>query len=133
MFTRNSLKRSRPATILVCLLTAWSTSMAQAPTTSRPQQEEVVRVYTDLVQTDVMVFDKEGRFVNGLTRDNFELKIDGEVRPIQSFEQITAGSRDEEAQLAAARGRSNTTGPTPKLVVPLDRGRTVFFYIADFH
>ncbi|HKE60518.1 MAG TPA: VWA domain-containing protein [Pyrinomonadaceae bacterium] len=108
--------------------------MAQAPTTSRPQQEEVVRVYTDLVQTDVMVFDKEGRFVNGLTKDNFELKIDGKVRPIQSFEQITAGSRDEETQLAAARGRTvNTTGSTPKRVVPLDRGRTVFFYVDDFH
>ena len=134
MFIRKRVKRSRTAAILICLLTVWSTALAQTPTTSRPpQQDEVVRVYTDLVQTDVMVFDKEGRFVNGLTRDNFELKIDGKVRPIQSFEQITAGSRDEEAQLAAARGRSNTSSPTPKLVVPLDRGRTVFFYIDDFH
>ncbi len=136
MFIRRNVKRSRAITILICLLTVWSTALAQTPsqtpTPSRPQQDEVVRVYTDLVQTDVMVFDKEGRFVNGLTRDNFELKIDGKVRPIQSFEQITAGSRDEETQLAAARGRS-ATGPNPKRVVPLDRGRTVFFYIDDFH
>jgi VWFA-related protein len=76
-----------------------------------------------------MVFDKQGHFVNGLTRDNFALRVDGKPRPIQSFDQITAGS-DEETQLAVARG-SNTLNP--KRPVPLDRGRTVFFYIDDFH
>ena len=30
------------------------------------QAEDVVRVNTELVQTDVMVFDKKGRFVGGL-------------------------------------------------------------------
>jgi VWFA-related protein len=134
MFIRHNVNRSRSATILVCLLTVWSTALTQTPPTSRPaQQDEVVRVFTDLVQTDVMVFDKEGRFVNGLTRDKFELKVDGKVRPIQSFEQITAGSRDEEAQLAAARGATINSGPNPRRVIPLDRGRIVFFYVDDFH
>ena len=76
-----------------------------------------------------MVFDKEGRFVNGLTKDNFELRIDGKPRSIESFEMITAGS-DEETQLAAARG---TTTINLKRPVPLDRGRIVFFYVDDFH
>ena len=76
-----------------------------------------------------MVFDKQGKFVNGLTRDNFELRVDGKIKPLQSFELITAGS-DEEAQLAAARG---STLVNPKRAVPLDRGRTVFFYVDDFH
>jgi hypothetical protein len=53
------------------------------------QQDEVVRVYTELVQTDVMVFDKEGRFVKGLTRDDFRLRVDGQVVPIEAFELIT--------------------------------------------
>jgi len=44
--------------------------------------DDVVRVNTELVQTDVMVFDKRGSFVDGLKRDQFELKIDG--RPIKS-------------------------------------------------
>ena len=89
----------------------------------------MVRVYTELVQTDVMVFDKEGKFVNGLTKDNFELRIDGKPRPIESFELITAGS-DEESQLAAARGATSINLKRP---VPLDRGRIVFFYLDDFH
>ena len=33
--------------------------------------EDVIRVYTDVVQTDVMVFDKQGRFANGLKREDF--------------------------------------------------------------
>src|ERR1043165_7039168 len=109
---------------LLFVLTLWSTTQGQATLTPAKRQDDVVRVYTELVQTDVMVFDKQGKFVNGLTADNFELRIDGKPRAIDGFEQITAGS-DEESQLAAARG-SNTI--TLKRPVPLDRGRIVFFY-----
>lgn len=98
-----------------------------SPTPTPP--DDVVRVYTELVQTDVMVFDKQGKFVNGLTADNFELRVDGKPRSIQAFEQVTAGS-DEESQLAAARGARTINLKRP---VPLDRGRIVFFYVDDFH
>jgi VWFA-related protein len=113
------------------LLIAWSTTPAQTPTPSPTprSQEDVVRVYTELVQTDVMVFDKNGKFVNNLTAKDFELRIDGKPRPIEAFEQITAGS-DEETQLAAARGATTINLKRP---VPLDRGRVVFFYVDDIH
>ena len=100
----------------------------------RQDQPDILRVSTELVQTDVMVFDKQGRFVNDLKREDFELKIDGKPRAVEFFERVTAGSRSEESQLAAARGTANgrndagSTGP-----VPLDRGRPVFFYIDDLH
>ena len=94
------------------------------------QSDDVVRVETALVQTDVMVFDKQGKFVDGLGRDQFALKIDGKRREISFFEKVTAGTRNEEAQLAAARGNSNPVGTAP---IPLDRGRTVFFFIDDLH
>jgi VWFA-related protein len=121
---------SRLAVYLSLLLVAVC-STARAQTTPQPSkpQDDVVRVYTELVQTDVMVFDKDGKFVNGLTRDNFELRIDGKSRAIEAFERITAGS-DEESQLAAARGATTINLTRP---VPLDRGRIVFFYIDDFH
>ncbi|PWT87998.1 MAG: hypothetical protein C5B55_13845 [Blastocatellia bacterium] len=109
----------------VCLLN--SVHAQQTEPTPR-QKEDVVRVFTELVQTDVMVFDKQGRFVKDLKREDFELRIDGHVRPIQSFDQITAGT-SEETQLAAAR--SETIGS--QRPVPLDRGRIVFFYVDDFH
>ena len=114
------------------LLAVPSLVCAQTATPSpSPQRspEDVVRVYTELVQTDVMVFDKQGKFVNGLTKDDFELRIDGKPRAIEAFEQIAAGS-DEESQLAAARGATTLNLQRP---VPLDRGRIVFFYVDDFH
>jgi VWFA-related protein len=96
------------------------------------QGTDVVRVNTTLVQTDVMVFDKQGAFVDGLKRDQFVLKINGKPREVSFFERIVAGSRNEEAQIAAARGASNA-GAGKGGAIPLDRGRTIFFFIDDFH
>jgi VWFA-related protein len=120
--------------LLLFLLTAGSVTRAQvtptpAPAPSPRPPEDVVRVYTELVQTDVMVFDKQGKFVNNLTANDFDLRVDGKPRTIQGFEQITAGS-DEESQLAAARGSTTINLKRP---APLDRGRIIFFYIDDFH
>lgn len=107
------------------------TAAARQPTAQ--DQTEVLRVYTELVQTDVMVFDKQGHFVNGLKSSDFELRIDGKPKPIEFFEKVTAGSVSEESQIAAARGssvrpESKAAGPSP-----LDRGRPIFFYVDDMH
>ena len=114
---------------LLFLLAVWPVAHAQTTNPPPKSQDDVVRVYTELVQTDVMVFDKGGRFVDGLTKQNFELRIDGKPRPIEGFEIITAGS-DEESQLAAARGATTLNLKRP---IPLDRGRIVFFYLDDYH
>jgi VWFA-related protein len=114
-----------------CACAAVGLAQEQAPARQGP---DVVRVNTSLVQTDVMVFDKQGSFVDGLKRDQFVLKVDGRPREISFFEQIVAGSRNEEAQLAAARGASGDgVRPGNSGVVPLDRGRTVFFFVDDLH
>ena len=122
--------RVLPFLLLLLASAGASPASAQTPVPSPARsQDDVVRVYTELVQTDVMVFDKQGRFVDGLTKENFELRIDGKPRPIDGFELIKAGS-DEESQLAAARGATTINLKRP---VPLDRGRIVFFYVDDFH
>ena len=117
--------------LALCVLLPAGLDLAAQTTQNPPSKPpaDVVRVYTELVQTDVMVFDKQGRFVDGLTKENFELRVDGKPRPIQAFEKITAGS-DEESQLAAARGATTVNLKRP---VPLDRGRIVFFYLDDYH
>ncbi|HBB94763.1 MAG TPA: hypothetical protein DC054_05175 [Blastocatellia bacterium] len=66
-----------PALLYLCL----STSVAlRAQTNAGSQQppDDVVRVNTELVQTDVMVFDRRGRFVDGLKREQFVLTLNGE-------------------------------------------------------
>jgi VWFA-related protein len=94
-------------------------------------QSDVLRIFTQIVQTDVMVFDKEGHFVNGLKGSDFELRIDGTPKPIEFFEKVTAGSINEEVQIAAARGSSRPNRPIGP--APLDRGRPIFFFVDDLH
>lgn len=126
------MNKSFPRIILcVCLLTA--SALAQVAQNPRPAThgDDVVKVYTDLVQTDVTVVDRQGRFVNGLKREDFELRIDGKLQPIGFFDRVEAGTASEEVQLAAARGAPSKEGPIAP--VPLDRGRPVFFFIDDMH
>lgn len=118
----------------IALLSVAGPLLATFTLAQRPQvrSEEVVRVNTELVQTDFMVFDKEGNFVDGLKSDQFVFKVEGKPRAITFFDRIAAGSRNEEAQLAAARGNPTNTGAkTP--AVPMDRGRTVMFFLDDMH
>src|SRR6266550_6228522 len=79
--------------LLSCLVILAAKTPGQEPAQA-PQQapDDVIRVDTTLVQTDVMVFDKKGHFVDGLKPDQFELKIDNKPRPIAFFERIASGS-----------------------------------------
>jgi hypothetical protein len=84
---------------------SYQQTLAQVKTKT-PQSDEpddVVRVKTELVQTDVTVVDKRGRFVDGLTADDFKLRVDSKLQPLTFFEKIVAGSVEEEKQLRAAR------------------------------
>ena len=126
--------RRFPATLfLLATLSLFAVpAVAQKPQATPGQSEDVVRVNTALVQTDVTVFDRRGSFVEDLKREQFVLKVDGKPREISFFERVRAGSHSEEAQLAAARGNAigGNTGGTP---LPLDRGRTIFFFVDDLH
>ena len=126
--------------LLVYLLVGSPVGQGQTPqvppakSQTDQDQQDVLRIYTQLVQTDVMVFDKQGRFVNGLKSGDFELRIDGTPKPVEFFEKITAGSSNEEAQIAAARGSSKQPNASqPVGPAPLDRGRPIFFFVDDLH
>src|SRR5262245_2858822 len=113
-----------------CVIVPLSTAQQQQQQPGR--SDDVVKISTELVQTDFMVFDKQGNFVDGLKSGQFALKIDGKPRAITFFDRIASGSRSEEAQLAAARGTS--AGESGKgNAIPLDRGRTVMFFLDDYH
>src|SRR6266550_1437856 len=117
-----SLRRAGDyALILVgVILTAVSIyGQAKPDQPAQDQAEDVVRVNTSLVQTDVMVFDKKGHFVSGLKPEQFALKIDNKRQAISFFEQVTSRGLREE------RKTGTTTGELPATV---HRGRTVIFF-----
>ena len=126
-----------PHALKVCALAltlcCFAATAARAQTPTAAPQEDVVRVESELVQTEVMVFDKQGKFVDGLKPEQFELKVDGRAQSVLFFERVEAGTVNEDAQLAAARGLSRPSAPGAKGALPLDRGRTLIFFADDLH
>lgn len=102
---------------------------------SPPEQEgELLRIRTDLVQTGVMVFDKQGRRVDGLRREEFELTVDGRPQPVSFFEEVRAGSRAEERLFKGSRtGSPGAPAAEVPATTPNGRGRTVVFFVDDLH
>jgi len=117
--------------LLICLVAAQQ-SYGQVKTQTTTD-DDVIRVKTELVQTDVTVVDKRGRFVNGLRGEDFELRVDAKPQSLSFFEEVAAGSADEEKQLAAARkgDKAALAKGTPDSAT--DRGRVVFFFVDDVH
>lgn len=116
---------------ILCSSLWTATARAQETQPSAQEADDVLRIKTELVQTGVLVLDKQGRFVDNLKREQFELRVDGKPQAISFFERVRTGSADEESQLAAARGLASTSKGAS--VVPLDRGRTLIFFIDDVH
>jgi hypothetical protein len=54
-------------------------------TKTREDIEDVIRVETQLIATDVMVADQQGRAVTGLTKDDFVVTEDGQPQKIGHF------------------------------------------------
>ena len=114
-----------------------SLPVAVARAQSSEQTDDVVRIKTELVQTDVMVFDKQGHFVEGLLPEQFELSLDGKPQTVSFFERITAGSSTEASQLAASRRGGNAptkdAANVSAAAPATEQGRVIFFFIDDLH
>src|ERR1700681_1018807 len=117
--------------VVSCALSSHILGQSQKPPQQEPQPNDVIRVNTELVQTDVMVFDKKGHFVDGLQRGQFELSVDGKPQPISFFEQVKAGSSKEQAQLASITNNPAVSQKTAR--INDSPGRTIIFFIDDLH
>lgn len=121
----------------VLSLATWAQVFSQTPPQTPPAapQDEVLRISTDLVQTDLVVLDKKGRNVKGLAKDQFELLVDGQPQTISFFESVETGSTREAAQLAAGRDQSSGpgSGQRPAALMPPMVGRSFIFFVDDFH
>jgi VWFA-related protein len=119
--------------VLLCVVAHAIGSRAQTQTTpARDKPEDVVRVETELVQTDVSVFDKSGKFVGGLAREQFEVKVDGQVVPVNFFERVESGIQHEDAARGTGASAAEAPGATVSAAARA-RGRTVVFFLDDLH
>jgi len=75
------------------------------------QQQPTFKSATALVGVDIIARDKDGRFVSGLTADDFEVLEDGKPQPIQHFYLVTERS-------------AVTIEPRPDAILPRSPDRT---------
>src|ERR1700682_6105389 len=124
-----------PFFLLICLLAFAPKGLGQKQSATPQPADDVVRVKTELVQTDVTVLDKRGRFVDGLKPEQFELRVDAKPQVLAFFEQVVAGSAEEERQLGLERdGKPAAPAKSEgNRAAELSRGRLIFFFVDDFH
>src|ERR1043166_9268645 len=134
---RTSTGRSHLTNLIIQIFLIGSSSLAlaQKPTQTKPPEpiDDVVRVNTELVQTDVTVVDKRGHVVTGLKADQFELRVDSKPQPLAFLEEVFAGSPEEESQLKAAREGKSSPAVTSAPNVESKQGRLIFFFVDDLH
>src|SRR5215468_11500721 len=80
------------ACLCACLFLLSAVASGQTKPEPSGEAQDVIKFETSLVQTDVMVFDKQGRFVDGLKPEQFQLKINNTQREISFFERVKSGS-----------------------------------------
>jgi VWFA-related protein len=95
------------ATALACCAAATVAALAQAPA-----QLPTFRADTRLVEVSVVVHDKKGQAVTGLTRDDFTLLEDGQAHAIDFFSVESAIGAAPDA-VRAAIGDGNATPAAP--------------------
>ena len=121
-----------PALLLsFCVLLPALAQTTPAPTPQKPtdDQDEVVKITTNLVQVDAVVT-KDGKMVTNLTANDFEIYEDGKQQPITSFAFISNVPNKSPTQ-PIVRDKNKTDGPPAAPINPNDPHRTVAFVVDD--
>jgi VWFA-related protein len=92
-------------------------------------QDDVVRITTNLVQVDAVVT-KDGRPVTNLTADDFEIYEDGKKQTITSFA-FVSNVPSTTSTPAPARDKTKTDVPPGARIDPNEPHRTIAFVVDD--
>jgi VWFA-related protein len=116
----------QPIALLTLLFASLLWVMAQQPQPSpaqrtSPNQDEVVRVTTNLVQVDVVVTDKEGRQIGDLSAEDFEISEDKRKQSITNFSYISTSTETTGSAARRDATSSEAVRPAEVSVQPVRR------------
>jgi hypothetical protein len=135
---RNYVMRYFSRALLVLLLSfASAFSQTQAPPPQKPNneldQDDVIRITTDLVQTNVVVVDSKDRVIPDLSMADFELYDNGKKQELKflEFVSVDTGRRTEGKRPASDVPASAIENDNIKGVSAKDVKRVIAFVVDD--
>lgn len=128
--------KKRLASAALLSLSLLSSTIAQNPTPPPEKQEklgqeDVVTITSNLVQIDVVVTDKDGRQVNDLTPEEFEIVEDGKRQQITNFTYVSAESPQANTVTGEAAAKNAVTTPPPARLRREQVRRTLALVVDD--
>jgi VWFA-related protein len=114
----------RTSLVSILILSLLTSAMGQKPSLTQQQtvqpadQDEVVRITTNLVQIDAVVTDKNGKHVADLRPEDFEILVNGKPQRITNFSLVTTESQ-KTRQPATSNQSAIKNAPLPLPSAPL--------------
>ncbi len=127
MNIRNGFTARNFAVAFLAFLIFADNVFSQSPTPT--PESDLIRVNTDLIQTNITVLDKNNRFVDDLKQEQFELRVDSKPVPLTFFDRVISARTNENPQTQINPQTSNVAGGNPSLL----RERKVIFFVDDLH
>jgi VWFA-related protein len=110
------------------------TQQEPPPAQQEPQldDEDVVRITTNLIQVDAVVTDKNGKLVTDLRPDEFEILENGEQQKITNFSYVAlAGAAEKPATPTAAAPADKNAPPVPPVRLRPEQVRRTLALVVD--
>src|SRR5256886_7427247 len=107
------------------------TGQTAPPQPQRPEEVDVVRITTNLVQVDAVVTDKNGKVVTDLKPEEVQIFEDGRQQEITHFSYYVAESRSAEKPTKPITTDKNAPPVPPNRLRPEDIRRTIALVVDD--
>jgi VWFA-related protein len=128
--------------LFLVLASACLKAHAQTPVpapTQTPQQDvlpadenDVVRVTTNLIQIDAIVTDKQGKVVTDLRPEDFEILVNGKPQQLTNFSFVTVEPQPNAEPVAAVKNTNKNAPPIPTVRLrPEQVNRTIALVVDD--
>lgn len=125
--------KGRTSLSLILIFALFASVLGQTPPTptqQRGEDEDVVRITTNLVQVDAVVTDKDGKQVTDLKPEDFEISEDGRAQTITNFSYVSINPAGA-PRPAQPTAPATVAGVQPARVRAQDVRRTIVIVIDD--
>lgn len=120
------------AFLFICTAIITSTILAQQTSPTPPKDDDqIIKISTDLIQIDVTVMDENGKLVTDLRQGDFELYENGEKQTLSNFSIVSRSSGGATAGDGGGAAAQAGSQAGPATVMRSEVRRTMAFVVDD--